>query len=163
MSKSTRFHFTNLPTWMILNGFLGKMGSAFSMFFFLSLAAVKRYSEMLALIRQNQLTAAGRGYLVSDMPVLLCLGVAAGYNAILILALYVNSPEIGALYPNEWALWMVLPPMLYWISRVWMKSHRGEMHDDPVVFAATDRQSWALAAVVVIAFLVATWRIAGTV
>ena len=129
---------------------------AFSMFVFLSLAIVKRYSEMLAAFQHNKVKAAGRGYVVSDMPVLLSLGSAAGYIAILILALYVNSPDLGGLYPNEWALWMVLPPMLYWISRVWMKAHRGEMHDDPVVFAATDRQSWILAALMALALWAAS-------
>lgn len=129
---------------------------AFSMFLFLSLAAVKRYSEMLVLVQQAQHAAVGRGYTVLDMPVLMSLGSAAGYIAILILALYVNSPDLGGLYPNAWSLWMVLPPMLYWISRVWMKTHRGEMHEDPVVFAATDRQSWLLAIVVTAAFWVAT-------
>lgn len=128
---------------------------AFSMFIFLSLAIVKRYSEMLVAVQNNKSQAAGRGYYVSDMPVLLGLGVAAGYNAILILALYVNSPDLGGLYPNVWALWMILPPMLYWISRVWMKAHRGELHDDPVVFAATDRQSWCVAAVLAVTLWVA--------
>lgn len=129
---------------------------AFSMFIFLSLAVVKRYSELLVVFQDKRTQAAGRGYLVSDMPVLLSLGSAAGYIAVLILALYVNSPDLGGLYPNEWALWMVLPPILYWISRIWMKTHRGEMHDDPVVFAVTDRQSWILAAVVVGALWAAT-------
>ncbi len=128
---------------------------AFSMFIFLSLAIVKRYSEMLVAAQNNKSQAAGRGYLVSDMPVLLGLGVAAGYNAILILALYVNSPDLGGLYPTVWALWMILPPMLYWISRVWMKAHRGELHDDPVVFAATDRQSWCVALLLALALWVA--------
>lgn len=129
---------------------------AFSMSIFLSLAIVKRYSEMLMLIERNEVKATGRGYLVSDMPVLMSLGTAAGYAAVLILALYVNSPDVGALYPRQWALWMVLPPLLYWISRVWMKAQRGEMHDDPVVFAATDRQSWTLAAVIALALSAAT-------
>ncbi len=128
---------------------------AFSMFIFLSLAIVKRYSEMLVAVQNNKVQAAGRGYYVTDMPVLLTLGAAAGYNAILILALYVNSPDLGGLYPNVWALWMILPPMLYWISRVWMKAHRGELHDDPVVFAATDRQSWCVAVLLGLALWVA--------
>jgi 4-hydroxybenzoate polyprenyltransferase/phosphoserine phosphatase len=128
---------------------------AFSMFIFLSLAIVKRYSEMHVAVQNNKSQAAGRGYYVSDMPVLLGLGVAAGYNAILILALYVNSPDLGSLYPTVWALWMMLPPMLYWISRVWMKAHRGELHDDPVVFAATDLQSWCVAALLALALWVA--------
>lgn len=129
---------------------------AFSMFLFLSLATVKRYSEMLVVLRRTEDKAAGRGYLVSDMPVLISLGTASGYIAILVLALYVNSGDVGALYSNRWALWMTLPPMLYWISRVWMKTHRGEMNDDPVVFAVTDKQSWGLALVVGVALWCAT-------
>jgi 4-hydroxybenzoate polyprenyltransferase/phosphoserine phosphatase len=129
---------------------------AFSMFIFLSLAIVKRYSEMLVAVQNNKQQAAGRGYYTSDMPVLLALGSASGFNAILILALYVNSPDLGGLYPNVWALWMILPPMLYWISRVWMKAHRGELHDDPVVFAATDRQSWCVALILAAVLWIAT-------
>ena len=131
---------------------------AFSMFMFLSLAIVKRYSEMLAVRQQNKDRAAGRGYLVSDLPVLMSLGSASGYSAILILALYVNSPDVTGLYTNRWALWMVLPPLLYWISRAWMKAHRGELHDDPVVFAATDKQSWIIAACVAVTLAVASWH-----
>jgi len=131
---------------------------AFSMFIFLSLATVKRYSEMLMVLQRSEDKAAGRGYFVSDMPVLMSLGTAAGYIAILILALYVNSADVGGLYANRWALWMTLPPLLYWISRIWMKTHRGEMHDDPVVFAATDRQSWILACLVALALLLAAWH-----
>lgn len=129
---------------------------AFSMFVFLSLAIVKRYSEMHVAVQSNKQQAAGRGYYTSDMPVLLALGSASGYNAILILALYVNSPDLGGLYGSPWALWMILPPMLYWISRVWMKAHRGELHDDPVVFAATDRQSWCVALLLAVVLWVAT-------
>jgi 4-hydroxybenzoate polyprenyltransferase/phosphoserine phosphatase len=129
---------------------------AFSMFMFLSLAIVKRYSEMLVVLQQNKQMAAGRGYLVSDLPVLVSLGTAAGYMATLVLALYVNSPDLVGMYSRRWALWLVLPPLLYWISRVWMKAHRGELHDDPVVFAATDWQSWVLAVVITVTLLVAT-------
>ena len=128
---------------------------AFSMFIFLSLAIVKRYSELGVVQRTNKTKAAGRGYIVGDLPVLLSLGTAAGYMAVVILALYVNSPETVAKYPNRWALWMVLPPLLYWISRAWMKAHRGEMHDDPIVFAATDRQSWFIAALIALSFFFA--------
>jgi len=131
---------------------------ALSMFIFLSLAIVKRYSEMLAVQQLNKNKAAGRGYLVSDLPVLMSLGSAAGYSAILILALYVNSPDVTGLYTNRWALWMILPPLLYWISRIWMKAHRGELHDDPVVFAATDKQSWVIAACIGAALSIASWH-----
>jgi 4-hydroxybenzoate polyprenyltransferase len=114
---------------------------AFSMFLFLSLAVVKRYSEMLVTLAQDKQYAAGRGYSVQDLPVLLSLGVGAGMSAVVVLALYINDPSTNKLYPQTLWLWPVPPLMLYWISRVWMKSHRGEMHDDPVVFAIRDWQS----------------------
>jgi len=114
---------------------------AFSMFLFLSLAVVKRYSEMLITLSQEKQQAAGRGYTVEDLPVLLSLGVSTGVAAIVVLALYINDPATSKLYPSTIWLWLVPPLMLYWISRVWMKAHRGEMHDDPVVFAMRDWQS----------------------
>jgi len=115
---------------------------ALSMFLFLSLAVMKRYSEMLLAQRENRIQAAGRGYLVTDLPVLLALGTASGYLAVLVLALYVNSVEVTQHYQSRDLLWLTFPLLLYWISRVWMKAHRGLMHDDPLVFAATDWQSW---------------------
>lgn len=114
---------------------------AFSMFLFLSLAMVKRYSEMLVTLSQDKQQAAGRGYSVNDLPVLLSLGVSTGVAAIVVLALYINDPVTARLYPMTFGLWPMPPLMLYWISRVWMKAHRGEMHDDPVVFAMRDWQS----------------------
>jgi 4-hydroxybenzoate polyprenyltransferase len=114
---------------------------AFSMFLFLSLAIVKRYSEMLVILSENKRQAAGRGYAVADMPVLLGLGVSAGMAAIVVLALYINDPSTYKLYPSTVWLWPIPPLMLYWVSRVWMKAHRGEVHDDPVIFAIRDWQS----------------------
>jgi 4-hydroxybenzoate polyprenyltransferase len=114
---------------------------AFSMFLFLSLAMVKRYSEMLVTLAEDKQQAAGRGYSVQDLPVLLSLGVSTGVAAIVVLALYINDPSTAKLYPMTFGLWPIPPLMLYWISRVWMKAHRGQMHDDPVVFAMRDWQS----------------------
>jgi 4-hydroxybenzoate polyprenyltransferase len=116
----------------------------FSIFLFLSLAFVKRFAELEALRRQQRLSAAGRGYLVEDLPVLQSLGIAAGYLSVLVLALYINSPEIEALYRRPKAVWTLCVLLLYWISRVWMMAQRGHMHDDPVVFALKDRQSLAI-------------------
>lgn len=113
----------------------------FSIFLFLSLAFVKRYAELDSLRRQSQLEAAGRGYHVEDLPVLQSLGTAAGYLSVLVLALYINSPDIESLYHRPKLIWLLCVLMLYWISRVWMKAHRGTMHDDPVVFALKDRMS----------------------
>ena len=116
----------------------------FSIFLFLSLAFVKRFAELEALRRQQRLGAAGRGYLVEDLPVLQSLGIAAGYLSVLVLALYINSPAIEALYHRPKAVWTLCVLLLYWISRVWMMAQRGHMHDDPVVFALKDRQSLAI-------------------
>jgi 4-hydroxybenzoate polyprenyltransferase len=130
---------------------------AFSMFMFLSLAVVKRYSEMLVTLSEDKQYAAGRGYRVEDMPVLLSLGLSTGIAAIVVLALYINDPATGRLYPATLWLWLVPPLMLYWISRVWMKAHRGELHDDPVIFAARDWQSLLIAGLGALCFAAATF------
>ena len=114
---------------------------AFSMFIFLSLALAKRYSEMLTQHKLGRTEAHGRGYRTEDMPVLQSMGVGSGYMAVLVMALYINSPEIHVLYARPYALWAICPLLLFWISRVWLKTHRGEMDDDPVVFALRDRVS----------------------
>lgn len=114
---------------------------AFSMFIFLSLALVKRYSELLITLQSNKQEAAGRGYSVNDLPVLMSLGVSSGLGSVLILALYLNNPETNLMYPNTMWLWLMPPLLLYWVSRMWMKAHRGQVDDDPVVFAAKDWQS----------------------
>jgi 4-hydroxybenzoate polyprenyltransferase len=113
----------------------------FSVFLFLSLAFVKRFAELDTLRRQQRLSAAGRGYYVEDLPMLQSLGSASGYLSVLVLALYINSPEIQALYSRPKAIWFLCVLMLYWVSRVWMQASRGLMHDDPVVFALKDRVS----------------------
>jgi 4-hydroxybenzoate polyprenyltransferase/phosphoserine phosphatase len=127
----------------------------FSGFLFLSLAFVKRYAELDALRRRQMLRAAGRGYHVEDLAVLQSLGTAAGYLSVLVLALYINSPEVTALYARPKLIWLLCVLVLYWVSRVWMKAQRGEMHDDPVVFALKDRPSLAVGALALITTLAA--------
>lgn len=131
---------------------------AFSMFIFLSLALVKRYAEMLKTAKRNARTAAGRGYSTDDLVVLLALGAASGYTAVLVLALYVNSGDVSRMYARPYMLWLVVPAMAYWISRVWLKTHRGEMHDDPVVFAAKDWQSLVIVVLLAVAAVLATGK-----
>jgi 4-hydroxybenzoate polyprenyltransferase len=116
----------------------------FGMFLFLSLAFAKRFAELDAMRRAHRLRAAGRGYVVDDLPVLQSLGAAAGYLSVLVLALYINSPDISALYRRPKFIWILCVLVLFWISRVWMKAQRGEMHDDPVVYALKDRVSLAI-------------------
>lgn len=114
---------------------------AFCMFIFLSLALSKRYTELLGLQQRGELTAAGRGWHVDDLPLVQTLGTSAGLNGVLVLALYIDSETARQLYASPLALWLVCPLLLYWISRLWFKTHRDEMHDDPVVFALRDRAS----------------------
>jgi 4-hydroxybenzoate polyprenyltransferase len=129
---------------------------AFSMFFFLSLALLKRYIELAAMAENGREVAAGRGYSTDDLPLLQSLGSSAGFISILVLALYINSSESVALYARPEVLWLLCPVMLYWVSRAWLIAHRGEMHDDPVVFAAMDRTSQIVATLSVGIVLAAT-------
>lgn len=119
---------------------------AFSMFLFLSLALLKRYTELTAVLGSGGERASGRGYSVGDLPLLQSLGGGAGYLAVLVFALYIHSAASETLYRRPHFLWLLCPLLLYWISRAWMLAHRGNMHDDPVVFAATDQVSLGIAA-----------------
>ncbi len=114
---------------------------AFSMFVFLSLAAVKRISELTDLRARNLTSTDGRGYRVSDLPVVLGAMLASGYCSIVILALYVSNSNVVSLYSEPKLLWLVCMMLLYWINRVAIISYRGEMDDDPIVFALRDRVS----------------------
>jgi 4-hydroxybenzoate polyprenyltransferase len=113
----------------------------FSIFIFLSLAIVKRYAELHAMKQQGKLKAKGRGYQVEDLTLLQSLGSASGYLSILVLALYLNSPDIIKMYSHPKLVWSLVPIMLYWISRIWMQTYRGHMHDDPLVYALKDKVS----------------------
>ena len=86
----------------------------------------------------------GRGYQEVDLGMLSQMGIASGYLAVMVLALYING---GGLYTNPKALWLLCPIMLYWISRLWLLTRRGEMHDDPIVFTIQDRRTHWLALV----------------
>lgn len=114
---------------------------AFSMFIFLSLAMLKRYTELLTMQESGYNRPSGRSYQVDDLSLIQSLGSASGYLSVLILALYINSPASQALYTHPQVLWLLMPLLLYWISRAWMVAHRGTMHDDPVIFAVKDRTS----------------------
>lgn len=127
---------------------------AFSMFIFLSLAMVKRYTELLAAQKVGKVKTSGRGYDVDDIPLIQSLGGSSGYLAVLVLALYIDSTASSALYRHPHYLWLLCPLLLYWISRTWAIAHRGIMHDDPVVFAVMDNTSRLL--LVIAAVIVAT-------
>lgn len=130
---------------------------AFSMFLFLSLALVKRYSELVETFRQGRARAPGRDYNVDDLPLVEMLGIASGFSAVMVLALYINGDTVERLYPNREVVWLTVPVVLYWVSRIWLKAHRGELEDDPVVFALSDNLSRFTIFLFFVILLVAGW------
>lgn len=125
---------SNYSAWLI----------TFSVFLFLSLAFVKRFSELENLCRDNKPQILGRGYLVSDLSQLQLFGTISGYLSVLVLALYINSDEVTTLYRYSGFLWLICLILLYWISRIWMLAARNLLHEDPVLFALKDKVSWVL-------------------
>ena len=129
---------------------------AFSMFIFLSLALVKRFTELKALRQQNLRDSKGRGYTSEDMELVAMLGIASGFLSVLVMALYVNSEQVIHLYKYSILLLLMCPLLLYWISRVWLIAHRGKMHDDPIVFALKDRASYLVGGLTLLVLWLAT-------
>jgi 4-hydroxybenzoate polyprenyltransferase/phosphoserine phosphatase len=130
---------------------------AFSLFIFLSLAFVKRYTELFEKKQLNYSEKTpGRGYYPADFELLSSLGSAAGYISVLVLALYINDFN-HELYSTPEILWLACPLLMFWLSRVWLIAHRGEMHDDPVVFAVKDRTSQVIGVLFLTTFACASW------
>jgi 4-hydroxybenzoate polyprenyltransferase len=123
---------------------------AFSMFLFLSLAFLKRYAELSELQGGATEGVARRGYQRGDREWLGSMGGASGYLSVLVLALYINSAEVMALYRNPLLLWLICPLLLFWISRMWLLAHRGRIDQDPIVAAVRDPASYAVGALVVL-------------
>jgi 4-hydroxybenzoate polyprenyltransferase/phosphoserine phosphatase len=115
----------------------------FSMFTFASLAFAKRYIELQSMNRSGQIKS--RGYHTRDQEMVASMGPSAGYIAVLLFCLYVESHAVSTTYRHPELLWFIAPVLFYWISRVWFLAHRGHMQDDPVKFALTDRRSWVCA------------------
>jgi 4-hydroxybenzoate polyprenyltransferase len=124
---------------------------AFCMFLFLSLALAKRYVEV-----NRHGPCDRRGYRQEDARVLLGLGLGTGLLSVQVLALYIHSPEISDLYARPGVLWLMCPIVFYWLARIWLMAGRGELADDPVVFALRDAGSYSAAACAAIVLLGAT-------
>ncbi len=126
--------------------------AAFSIFFFLSLAFVKRFSELESMGLHSDpsqpLAVKGRNYRVSDLEQLRSFGTASGYASVVVFALYIGNEVAQNLYPHHARLWLLVPVLLLWLSRLWLKASRGELEEDPVVYAITDRRSLQLGVVV---------------
>jgi 4-hydroxybenzoate polyprenyltransferase len=129
--------------------------SGLSVFLFLSLAMVKRFSE-LENLRERGLTATyGRGYLVADLEQIRSFGTASATAAVVVFSLYISRPDVVRLYKHEGRLWLIVPLMLFWLYRVWLLGSRGEMDDDPVIFAIRDKVSLAVGAAVLLLAILA--------
>lgn len=120
---------------------------AFSIFLFFSLALVKRYVELADMGEGADTRDRGRGYRAVDLETLSQFGIGSGLMAVLVLALYIDSPVVKSLYANPEVIWLLCPLMLYLICRFWILARRGEMHEDPIMFAIRDWRSQCIVAV----------------
>ena len=120
----------------------------FSTFFFLCLALVKRCTELIERQARDSGDPPGRSYRLADLPMLQTMATTAGYVSVLVFILYVNSPAVAALYGSPETLWLIPLILLFWISRVLLVMQRGDMHDDPVLFAARDTTSLVCAGLI---------------
>ena len=128
---------------------------AFTMFIFLALAIVKRQRELKAVLDAGRSATGGRAYRSEDLPVMAALGAASGIAAVVVLALYVQSPEVNGRYGQPEFLWLICPLLVYWLGRMVVLANRGLVDDDPVVFALRDRASWLIGVGVLAAFAAA--------
>jgi 4-hydroxybenzoate polyprenyltransferase len=132
---------TPLTSWLL----------AFALFLFLSLAFVKRYVELVAVNGRM----AGRGYGPDDMLWMHAVGTCVGYMAVLVLALYVNAPDVTVLYSRPQVLWLLCPLMLFWLTRLWFRAGRKVLRDDPVLEALKDSVSYVVVAIAAAVMLAA--------
>jgi 4-hydroxybenzoate polyprenyltransferase len=119
--------------------------AAFSVFLFLSLAVLKRYCELRAMEAGGSYDN-GRGYGVDDLELLRSVGTASGYCSAVVLALYINSPQVKMLYAHPQRMWALIPLTIYWLSHIWLLAHRRRLKEDPVVFVLTDARSLVIGA-----------------
>ncbi|GAA2874536.1 UbiA family prenyltransferase [Aminobacter niigataensis] len=130
---------------------------AFSIFFFLSLALVKRYVELRSSTLNVGERIAGRGYRIEDQEIVAQAGMASAFSSVLVLALYIDSSAVRELYRQPWLMWPLAPIVLYLTMRVWILARRDELHDDPVVFIIRDWRSQIVVLIGAALLLVAGW------
>ena len=128
---------------------------ALSMFFFLSLAFLKRYAELRENAGNGGVALAGRGYLPEDAEILRTVGPVSGYLSVFLLALYINSDQARRLYESPALLWLAAPLLIYWITRLWLLTHRGVVKEDAVLFASHDPITYVVAGLVAVVVYVA--------
>ena len=150
-----------LYAWRVLAGgvatetIISQWFLTFSLFFFLSLALLKRCSELILMEQKQGQQNKRRGYLLADLPLLQNFGIASGYLSVLVLALYLNDARVSAQLLHPEALWALCPMLVYWLSRMWLKAYRGKMTTDPLVFALRDRTSYFVVILTGVLWLIA--------
>ncbi len=131
---------------VLIDAEISKWLLAFSLMIFTSLAIIKRYVELSKRLNDGLPDPRNRNYRKSDLPILSALAAATAANAVTIFALYISSDTVAAMYSRPLFLWLICPLLLYFLGRALMLAHRGEMHDDPIVFALSDSVSRATVA-----------------
>ena len=138
----------NLSFWLL----------CFSLFNFLSLAAIKRYAELKDIVETKIIKNYGRGYEISDLNFVSFIALSSGLLSSLVLALYINSPNVMTLYPSPKYLWITPFLFLFWILRMCFKTHRGQMDYDPIIFASKDKVSLSLFFLIIISVTIASFN-----
>jgi 4-hydroxybenzoate polyprenyltransferase len=129
--------------------------AGFSVFLFLSLAIVKRFAELRRMSGSTAQAANGRGYFAADIDQLRSFGTSAASAAVIIFAIYISGRDVTALYRRPGLLWLVVPLMIWWLYRMWLLASRGELDEDPMVFALTDGMSLLMGAIVAVVVVLA--------
>lgn len=130
---------------------------AFAMFFFISMALLKRYVELDTADAPRPSGGNRRGYLPEDAALIQTIGLVSGYLSVLVMCLYLSSSRVQMLYRHFELLWLIVPALIYWISRIWILARRRVVAEDPVVAALADPPSYAVATVCVIVAALAAW------
>ena len=124
----------------------------FFMFVFLALAIVKRQKEFAALRRSGRAANGGRAWRIEDLPVMVAIGVASAFASVVVLALYIQSPETSDRYARPEFLWLICLLLVYWLGRMMLFANRGIGDDDPVAFTIRDRTSWVTGLCILVVF-----------
>ncbi len=129
---------------VVINAEMSYWLIVFSLFVFFSLALLKRFTELKNIKARDEDSVGRRDYAVADSGLLLIMGIISSYIAILVIALYIHDPVIITKYSSPMWLWLIIPAMLYWLSRIWLIANRGHLNEDPVLFALHDVASYVV-------------------
>jgi 4-hydroxybenzoate polyprenyltransferase len=134
--------------------FISPWLAAFAIFIFLSLAMVKRFSELQNVRSAGAQLSNGRGYLLNDIEQIRSFGTSSAFASVVVLSVYIGQPDVLSLYHHHDRMWLMAPLLILWLCRVWLLASRGELDEDPVVFALTDPMSLLMGVAAVLIALV---------